>query len=191
MKVIHFTLCLFWSAALHAEDDPRRLLATMTKQPWPGVNYPALPALSESMTRNIGNEIHGRPVLIEAIRQLDPARSNNDWFDAVAILEREKAAWSLQACLCHPSEDVQIHALRSLQKLGDPAAVPFLLIYADYMAVMEGGSENATIHGIIHMSVAATLSTLTGISVQIDHQDPEALRKAIRQWTRWQLSQPE
>lgn len=191
MNVIHFTLCLFLVAEVHSEDDPGKLLAAMTKRPWPGVCYPPLPALSATMTGNIGNEINGRPALIEAIRQLDPARSNNDWFDAVAMLEREKAVWSLQACLCHPSEDVQIHALRSLQKLGDPTAVPFILIYADYMAVFESGSENATIHGIIHMSIAATLSALTGISAKIERQDPEALRKAIRQWTRWQLSRSE
>jgi hypothetical protein len=63
--------------------------------------------------------------------------------------------------------------------------VPFLLIFAEYMAVPEGGSENSTIHGIIHKSVAKTLSTLTGVTVTLDGQDPDGLKRGIRMWRKW------
>jgi hypothetical protein len=191
MKTYYVALYLALLTTAFASDDPRQLVSAMTKCPWPGESYPALPSFSTAMMGRITGEIAGRPVLLEAFRHLDSSGSNNDWFDAIAVLEREKAIWSLQACLCHPHDDVQIHALRSLLRLGDRAAVPFLLIYADYMAVHESGSENATIHGIIHSAIAETLSGLTGESVKIDGQDPEALTKAIRKWTIWQTKQPD
>ena len=106
------------------------------------------------------------------------------------MLEREHAVWCLQACLCHPHPDVQINALRALRRLQDPKAVPFLLIYAEYMAVFVPGSEGATIHGIVHEELAATLSALTGIVAEIKEQAPGTLLKAIREWRKWLLEQP-
>ena len=73
-------------------------------------------------------------------------------------LEREGAAWSLASCLCHPHEDVQVRALRALERLGDARVVSFVLTYAEYMAVWEGGSESATIHGMVHSAIAQILA---------------------------------
>lgn len=177
------------SVAFAAEPNPRELIAAVTKRPWPGESYPALPALSSTMQGQVGNEIAASPAVRAAFNQLDSARNNNDWFAGIEALEQQKALWSLQAALCHPQEDVQIHAIRALGRLKDPRAVPFLLIYADYMAVFEGGSRNAALHGIIHKSLAQTLSAITGVSVTLDRQDPDGLKRAIRQWAQWNLDQ--
>ena len=95
--------------------------------------------------------------------------------------------WPLLSVLCHYSEDAQIKALRSLRTIDDKQAVPFLLIYAEYMAVWETGSENATIHGIIHAEIAKTLSALTGIEVNIKQQNAESLKRGIHLWKTWQV----
>jgi hypothetical protein len=57
------------------------------------------------------------------------------------------------------------------------------------MAVWESGSENATIHGIIHESTAATLSALTGVRLVLEGQDPVGLKKGLRKWRRWLVEQ--
>jgi hypothetical protein len=86
---------------------------------------------------------------------------------------------------------VQIHALRALERLNDKRAVPLLVLYAEYMAVHEGGSENATIHGVIHQATAKTLSALTGVRVTLQRgQDPEGLLRGVRQWRKWLCDQP-
>ena len=190
MKCASIVSLALLSASVFAADEPQELLAAMIKRPWPGENYPALPSLSSALSGRITEEMSRRPAVLDAFKRLEPNRSNHDWFDAVATLQREKAVWALQACLCHPSEDVQIHALRSLRALADRSAVPFLLVYAEHMAVYEGGSETATIHGMIHTTLSETLYALTGVSVVIKGQNPEALKKAIRQWTLWQANQP-
>lgn len=168
------------------------LIAAATTRPWPGEGYPVLPALSTEMRGRIGSEITGSGRVRAAYEKLDAAmRNNTEWFEGVEELEAEGAVWCLASCLVHPHEDVQINALRALERLGDRRVVPFLLTYAEYMAVLEGGSESATMHGIIHSSIAKTLSTLTGIAVEIDGQDPEALRAAIAEWRRWLADQPD
>lgn len=180
------------SVARAAEQGPRDLIKAATTRPWPGEAYPTLPALSTEMQGRVGNEIAASGEIRRAYEKLDAAgRRNVDWFAGVAGLEKEKAVWCLLSCLCHPHEDVQIHALRSLERLGDKRAVPFLLLYADYMAVWESGSENATIHGIIHQSTAKTLSTLTGITVELNGQDPEGLKRGIRKWQKWLVDHEE
>jgi hypothetical protein len=130
------------------------------------------------------------PAIRQAIIDLNPNNSNVTWFAAEEVLEHEHAVWCLQACLCHPHDDVQINALRAIGRLKDPKAVPFLLIYAEYEAMMVGGSESATIHGIIHEELSATLSALTGIIIRIKGQDPEGLLKAIHEWRRWLVEHP-
>jgi hypothetical protein len=167
-----------------------RLIAAATTRPWPGESYPALPSLSTEMRGRIESEIAGSDRVRAAYEKLDAAnRDNAEWFEGVNELAAEKAVWSLASCLVHPHEDVQILALRALERLRDPRVVPFLLIYADYMAVWEGGSESATIHGIIHSSIGSALSALTGVPVEIKGQDPEGLRRAIARWRRWLASQ--
>lgn len=173
-----------------AERSPRDLIKAATTRPWPGEAYPTLPSLSTEMQGRVANEIAASGPVRQAYQKLDAAgRRNVDWFAGVAELEKQKAVWCLLSCLCHPHEDVQIRALRSLERLGDKRAVPFLLLYADYMAVWEEGSENATIHGIIHESAAKTLSTLTGIRVKLDGQDPEGLKQGIKKWRKWLVEQ--
>jgi hypothetical protein len=179
--------------ALAAEPHrpaPHDLIAAATTRPWPGESFPALPSLSTNTRQQIEQEM-GRAPVRRAFELLDARRSENtNWFGAVEIFEKEKATWSLQACLVHPSEDVQINALRALGRLKDKNAVPFLLIYGDYMAVFEAGSENATIHGIIHESIAGALPSITGVEVKIKGQNPEALKRGLRLWTKWLVEQP-
>lgn len=167
-------------------SDPQELIKAATTRPWPGENYPALPSLSTEMQGLVANEIRSSPSVRNSYAKLDAAhRRNVEWFEGVAELEKQKALWSLLSCLIHPSEDVQIHALRSLERLGDTPAAPFLLIYAEYMAVPEAGSENATIHGIIHESIAQTLSVLSGKKVTLKGQDAAGLKRGIKIWRQW------
>ena len=169
-------------------SDPERLIKAAITRPWPGDNYPALPALPTAMRNLIANEIRSSRAVMSAYAKLDAAnRRNVEWFEGVAELEKQKAVWSLLSCLVHPSEDVQIHALRSLERVADKRAAPFLLIYAEYMAVDEAGDENATIHGVIHESVAKTLSALTGVRVSLKGQDPAGLSRGTKLWRKWQV----
>jgi hypothetical protein len=176
-------------APLSLAQAPKDLIKAATTRPWPGANYPVLPSLSSETLEKIASEITGSEAVRRAYEKLDANRSNVEWFDGVAELEKQKAVWSLLSCLCHPSDDVQIHALRSLKRLQDKRAVSFLLIYAEYMAVYEAGSENATSHGIIHESIAETLSSLTGIGITIRGQNPDGLKNGVRQWRRWLADQ--
>ncbi len=171
-------------------QSPLDLIKAATTRPWPGENYPVLPVLSTEMRGMVSNEIAGSAAIREAYEKLDAIRRRNvEWFEGIKELQQHKAVWSLQSCLCHPHDDVQIHALRSLQKLGDKRAVPFLLLYGEHMAVWESGSENATLHGIIHESTAATLSAITGVKVVLDGQDPDGLKRGLRKWRRWLVEQ--
>ena len=183
-----FGLCSATAAAPPQEPTPADLIRAATTGDWPV--YPVLPSLSTEMRGNGSNEIPQNPEVRAAYALLGAKnRRNVEWFEGVARLEKLRAVWCLQSCLCHPHEDVQIHALRALERLGDRRAVPFLLLYADYVAVYEDGSENATIHGVIHRSVAKTLSTLTGIEWKVEGQDPEGLKKGIRKWRLWLMAQ--
>jgi nucleotide-binding universal stress UspA family protein len=182
-------VCAVSSAAEPPKPSPHELLTAATSPPSPTDSFPVLPSLSTEMRGRIAGEI-GREPVRRAFELLDARQKRNvDWFKAVEILEQEKATWSLQACLVHPHEDVQIHALRALERLRSKEGVPFLLIYGDYMAVIEPGSENATIHGIVHESIAKTLSAITGVEVRLDGQDPEGLRRGLLRWTQWLVEQ--
>ncbi len=187
MRTLTLIVVFVGSVAFAAEPNPLELIAAATKLPGPGERYPVLPALSSRMQGQVASEIAASPAVHAAFNQLNSSRSNHDWISGIIALERQKAIWSLQASLCHPNDDVQIDALRALGRLKDSRAVPFLLLYADYMAVIVPGSESATIHGIIHHEVAETLSLITGLEIQIEGQDPEGLQKAIVRWTRGQL----
>lgn len=176
--------------AVYFKRTAAQLIKAATTRPWPGKNIPELPALSTAMREKIAAEIQSSTTVQNAYEKLDASnRRNVDWFEGVAELEKQKAIWSLLSCLCHPHEDVQIHALRSLGRLKDKRAVPFLLVYADYMAVWEGGSENATIHGVIHQSLAKTMSDITGIEVALDGQDPDGLNSGVKRWRKWLVQQ--
>jgi hypothetical protein len=160
------------------------LIKAAITRPWKGENYPLLPSLSTNIISEMYGEL-GKSSIRQAYQKLDAKRRNVEWFEGIEELEKQKAIWSLLSCLIHPSEDVQILALRSLEHLNNTRAVPFILVYAQYMAVFEGGSENATIHGIIHETIAKTLSTLTGIKVEIKSQDPRLLNHGIMLWYKW------
>jgi hypothetical protein len=162
------------------------LKAAIAREGFPAEAYPILPALSTEMRGLVCNEIESSRAIRDAFAKLDVARRRNvEWFEGVKELQAAKAIWGLQACLCHPSEDVQILALGSLEKLRDTRAVPFVVLYGEYMAVHEAGSENATIHGAILESVARTLSKLTGEEVIVKGQDPGKLKQGLRRWRRW------
>jgi hypothetical protein len=172
------------------ERTPAELIRGATTAPDGREEYPVLPVLSTPMRRQVAYEITGSDAVRAAYAKLDAARERNvTWFDGVRELEQQKAVWCLASCLCHPSPDVQIHALRALKSLGDRRAVPLLVLYAEYMAVVVSGSENATIHGIIHTETARTLSALTGVRVELRGQDAEGLERGARLWRRWLADQ--
>ncbi|HVW01878.1 MAG TPA: hypothetical protein VHB77_16110 [Planctomycetaceae bacterium] len=187
MHLLASALLLFAPQAAGDEPTPLELVkAAISREGFPAESYPVLPALSTPMRGLICNEIAESRAVRNAFAKLDVARRRNvDWFEGVKELETEKAVWALQACLCHPSDDVQIHALRSLERLHDARAVPFLMVYAEYMAVHVEGSENATIHGVIMESTARTLSKLTGEEVVVKGQDVRRLREGIHRWRIW------
>jgi hypothetical protein len=166
--------------------------AATSREGFPLEGYPVLPSLSTEMRGRVCNEIATSGKVRGAYGKLKVAqRRNVEWFEGVAELEKQRAVWCLLSALCHPSQDVQIHALRALERLKDKRAVPFLLLYAEYMAVEVDGSENATVHGILHGAVARTLSTLTGVEVALRGQDAEGLKQGIKQWRKWQVQQEE
>jgi hypothetical protein len=163
------------------------LIRAATTRPWPGKNYPELPGLPTDVVQHAAREIESSPDVRGAYAKLDAEKQRNvSWFEGVAELETQKAVWSLLTCLCHPHDDVQIHTLRALARLKDERTLPFLLQYASAMAVLEGGSENATLHGIIHDETAKTLSAITGLQFKMrGGQDPEGLKAAIATSTTW------
>ena len=121
---------------------------------------------------------------------LNPQMGNRFLFESrIAVLKNKKAIACLQIALCHPEAGVQIAALRALGELKDPSTVHFILLYAEYMAISIGGSEEATIHGPIHIAIAQTLSEITGVKVTVRGQDPEGLQRAILQWEKWDVEQ--
>jgi hypothetical protein len=190
MQLLAALLILLGPHDVADEASPLELLkAALSREGFPAENHPILPALSTEMRGLVCNEIAQSRAVRRAFEKLDVTRRNVEWFEGVQELEQQRAVWCLQACLCHPSDDVQIHALRSLERVRDTRAVPFVVLYAEYMAVYEEGSENATIHGNIHASVARTLSTLTGEELVVKGQDPRKLKEGIRRWRRWLVRQ--
>jgi RNA polymerase sigma factor (sigma-70 family) len=168
------------------------LIRAATTEPGRVERYPVPPALSSAMRGEVATEIAGSRAVRAAYARLDAARERNvTWFEGVKELEKEKAVWCLASCLCHPHPDVQIRALRALGRLKDRRAVPFLVLYAEYMAVFVPGSESATIHDIVHTETAGVLSSLTGVRVTLRGQDPEGLLRGVRLWRRWLLEQKE
>jgi hypothetical protein len=176
-----------------ANDNPGDLVKAATARVgFSPEGHPVLPSLSTEVRGRVCNEIATSALVRGAYEKLDVAKRRNvDWFEGVAELEKQRAVWCLQSCLCHPSPDVQIHALRSLERLRDKNAVAFLVLYAEYMAVPVAGSENATIHGVLHASLAKTLSALTGVEVTLKGQDEEGLKKGIKRWRKWLVLQDE
>jgi hypothetical protein len=184
-------LTILLAAAPAANETPDDLVKAATSRVgFPPESYPVLPSLSTEVRGRVCNEIANSAAVRGAYEKLDVAKRRNvDWFEGVAELEKLRAVWCLQSCLCHPSQDVQIHALRSLERLKDKQTAPFLVLYAEYMAVFVGGSENATVHGVIHESLAKTLSALTGVEVKLKGQDEEGLKKGIKRWRKWLVQQ--
>ena len=187
MHLLAVTLLLLGQQELPDEPSPIGLLkAAISREGFPAEAYPILPALSTELRGLVCNEIESSRAIRDAFAKLDVVhRRNVDWFTGVKELEAEQAVWGLQACLCHPSEDVQMLALRSLERLRDKRAVPFVVLYGEYMAVVEEGSENATMHGAILALTASTLSKLTGEEVVVKGQDPAKLKQGLRRWRRW------
>jgi hypothetical protein len=151
-------------------------------------SYPTLPRPSSVLRGKAANEMSGDSEITDAMAGLNPKTGNRNSFRArIAALEKKKAIWCLQITLCHPDSSVQIAALRALANLKDPRAVHFLLIYSEHMAVLVMGSEDATIHGIIHETLSRTLSEITGVTIPIHGQDPESLKRAIPLWEKWDI----
>jgi len=189
--IVAFFVILALADSVKAETSPKDMVDAVVTRPIKGENYPVLPALPTELRSNIMNQLVESKPIRDTYAKLDARQRNVSWFEGISELEKQKAVWPLLSALCHYSEDTQIHALRSLRRLGDKQPVPFLLVYADYMAVWEEGSENATIHGIIHTEIAKTLSSLTGIKVEIKGQDVNGLKKGIHIWKKWQLEKEE
>jgi hypothetical protein len=184
LLLILITVCFSQTTYSQKTLTDVELIKAVTTRPWAGENYPLLPSLTTVIKGQVIGELNN-PAIRRAYEKLDANRRNVDWFSGLEELEKLKAVWALLSCLIHPHDDVQIKALNSVERLNDKAAVPFLLVYAEYMAVLEGGSENATIHGIIHETIARTLSSLTGIKLKLDGQDPGRLMNGVMLWRKW------
>ncbi|CAN5553817.1 hypothetical protein BH18ACI3_BH18ACI3_08640 [soil metagenome] len=182
--VLTFSISLIFAQSHSNSSVDDKLIYDATTRPWAGTNYPELPKLPAHIRSKIYRELK-KSQIREAYIKLDAKRRNVEWFDAIVTLEKKKAVWALLSCLVHPNEDVQSYAIRSLERVNNKKAVPFLLEYATSMAVLELGSENATIHGGIQESVARTLSKLTRIEIRIKGQDPEKLKTGLILWRKW------
>jgi hypothetical protein len=128
------------------------------------------------------------------VQELKPENANTGWFAAIEALEKARAIWSLQACLCHASPDVQVKAIEALGHVRDSRTAHFIILYAEYMAVDVGGSESATVHGIRLHSIAQTMSAITGLPNTYNRDSSEKLmqnlddlRRLVDQWRRWEL----
>jgi hypothetical protein len=179
---------LLFLGQIPVQPTPQELIKSATMRPWPGENRPFLPAISSAMRDEIVYEINSSIQVRQSYEKLNTAhRRNIEWFEGVAGLEKEKAIWALLSCLVHPHVDVQGHALDSLARIKDKRTVPFLLIYAEYMAVYVDGSESATLHGLLQQGIAKTISTITGVKWVLDNgQDPEKLKQGIKRWRKWE-----
>lgn len=106
--------------------------------------------------------------------------------DAVSIVVEEGAACSLVALLWHADEWTSIRAARSLGKVPEvthPLALPFLLASIERLAVAVEGSEEATLHAMLHDGLFEGMGILTGeISSHARGQDPEGLLRALPVW---------
>jgi hypothetical protein len=174
------------SLNLYAEATPAELIKAATTRPWPGKNIPELPLLTDDLVSHVSRELAADPNVLKAYSGLDAKKGNLDWFASVSELERREAIWSVLSALCHPHSDVQVHALRSLTRLKRERALPFLLKYAESMAVNIDGSESATIHGVIHQELGKAIAAITGLEVKLRAgQDPEAIKAAAEHARKW------
>ena len=184
VSILLIIVCFSQITYFQKASTDNELIKAVTTRPWTGENYPLLPSLSTEIKGGIVNELRNKEIR-QSHEKLDAKRRNIDWFNGIEELEKLRAIWPLLSCLIHPHDDVQIEALNSLARLDDKRAIPFIIIYAEYIAVFEGGSENAALHGIIHKTIAKTLSSLTKIKLEIDGQNPEKLKLGIKLWRKW------
>jgi hypothetical protein len=158
-------------------------------------DVPGCPVLPDSVKAGVAAETAKAPELRGALVKLDPAleqqpNGHESWFQAVEELATARAVFGLSVALCHPHDDVKLASVKALAKIGDRRPVPFLLLVADSFAVMESGSENATIHGVLQHELAQALNVLTGAQVKLARgQDPTGLRNGIRIWQKALSSQ--
>ena len=185
MKAIFVIVALFACATAAAESSPEELIHAATAWPWGGKNPIKLPPIPKELAKDIATEIQSFPAVRAAYEDLDANKRNTTWFAALEKLESEKAVWSLTSALCHPSNDVQIYALRALARVKDERVLPFLFQYADAMAFFQGGSESATIHGIKHVDIAKVFGAITGLEIKIDGQDPQGITAAVKHCREW------
>jgi hypothetical protein len=130
-------------------------------------------------------EVANHATVSAAWERLNPTKYLNTVRSAaVEELKHERAVWSLAALLDHSSEDIGITSARALTELGDPRAVGPLIAKARRLAVHQGGSEAATIHGIFQHAVADALNRLTGGDVRLQPgQDSAGLLRGIEIWS--------
>lgn len=105
---------------------------------------------------------------------------------AVDDVVQEGAACSLVALLWYADVGVNIQAAHSMAKVPEvlhPLALPFLLDSIDRVAVIVEGSEEATMHGLLHDAIFESMGILTGlVTAHRRGQDPTGLRAAIPVW---------
>jgi hypothetical protein len=190
MKTLALTLSLagigtlFLSSSAYADTNYGAIIDAAIKNPW-GPGDLILPVPPGFLRGEAANEMAKDVETANAMTALDSTKENTSWFAALKILEAKKAVGCLQIVLDHPSDDVQIKALEALDSIDNSQAVPFLLIYAQYVNKNVEGSENATIQAIKMETLANTLSGLTGIEVKVKGQDCEALKHGISEWMEW------
>jgi hypothetical protein len=161
-------------------ESSQEIIASVVKRPRVTPS-PDVPVLSHGVGHKAVAEMDADPEVKEAMCRLSQQRNYLDWDSGLKTLAKKKAAWCLQAALCHPALHVQTGALRALRDVGNKDAVVFLLVYADKLCISRMGSPTGQV--LVIEEVSATLSSLTGLKIkplQLGFPPGELRRDMIR-----------
>ncbi len=140
---------------------------------------PRPPVPTTRLRRDVYGEFGHRPGVLEAFAKLSPRRPSADWHAGLAELERARAVACLELALCHPSHGLQREALAALGRVNDRKVVPFLLVFANYLA--DGGGGEQVREGL-HAELMQAMRTITGVPAEGPDRTPISLRNAIAAW---------
>jgi hypothetical protein len=158
-----------------------RIGAVVQGIPW--ADFPKRPHMSVKLMLAVHGELQKAPRLKDAYARLAANRDNRDWFPALDELEEAKAVACLATALWHPHIDVKIRSARALGRLRDTRSGEYLLQMARSFAVLVGGSEDATLHGIFQHALANALNRIAGTAVRLkEGQDAEGLLAGLPVW---------
>jgi len=144
---------------------------------------PRSPCSIDPETRRLVEaEIADAPQLLAGLRRLDDPPLAGQWQTVMDQLERAGASWSVVSCLCHPSPDVQLAALRAIRRLRDRRVLDLLVRYAGSLAGPIVGSEEATIRAVLRSEAERALEALTGSTVEVSWNDALTAQGQLERW---------